>query len=840
MRSKFLPYGILFNAVLFLLVVTLCGVGIHAFRDILLRSARTTGMTLAGNYASEERSRLVVYETLLSFAAASIDKRFQEGKSGDVMPWMELFFDRLQTVLGEETVRPYIVMHGRFVGMNGQQQKRLDTIDPRGRKWFTMAMNAPGENVFTGLYEDAVTGSAVITAARKCRHADVVLAFDIFPQHFKSRASSYNATSHAFFLCDGKGSILYSQIPDTERQALEQVPVKDLLQKIKNGEFEDHTSYFMDGAGHEQALYYSRMSNGWYAIVIVPRAEILKKAEMLSLLLSLSAGVFLFVLIIHSWRSVRSHALMARSQETIQVLGNSYYALYRVNFNRETYECIKPSAYVREKIPPTGAYAELLEIIVDIIEPDAREEYVRSFSCESIRTLVSQKVRDFGGEFRRRFGDEYRWVSIRVLFDDVLTPEEVVLCFREVEQEKLLQLTERKLLRDSLESARRSDQARQSFFSNMSHDMRTPINAIIGFAGLARRFLDDPEKVGSYIDKISYSSRQLKNLIDDILNMSRMEQGKLSLNNQEMDLQQCIRDCLDTYQLQAEMEQKTLRISLEMKDSWVMGDSVRIVQLLNNLLSNAFKFTSRNDVISVSVVQSEDAGSQDSATYRIVVSDTGMGMSEDFLPHIFEPYMREVRFGSKTVAGTGLGMSISRNLVEQMNGEIRVESTLGLGSVFTVVLPFVLAKTKPADPPQEDAEEADLSILRGMKILLAEDNMVNMELAAEMLSMYGMDVSQAWNGREAVEMFAGSEPFFYNAVLMDMQMPEMDGCEATRAIRAMDRPDAGSIPVIAVTANAFAEDIAATTAAGMTAHVSKPIDFKQLFQILAGIVGQNG
>ncbi len=835
MRSGVLPYGILFNIILFLLVITLCGVGIHAFRDILLRNARMTGMTLADNYASEERSRLVVYETLLSFATASIDKRFQEGKGGDVMPWMEIFFDRLQTVLGEDSVRPYIAMNGRLVGLNEQQQEKLDAIDPGERAWFKMAVNAPGKNVFTGCYEDTVTGSPVITAARKCRNTDVVLAFDIFPHHFRSRFSSYNGeTYHSFFLCDGSGNILYSQVPDSERHGVSPSHMKFLLQKIQNGEFEDHTSYFLDGGGNRQALYYSRMPNGWYAIVTFPRAEILKRAEQLSLLLALSAGIFLLVLIVHSWRSVRSNALMARSRETIQVLGNSYYALYRVNFLRETYECIKPSAYVQGRIPPTGPYADLLQAAIDVIEPEAREEYIRSFSCENIRTLVSQKVRDFGGEFRRLFGDDYRWVSIRVLFDDVLAPEEVVLCFREIEHEKLLQLAERSLLRDSLERARRSEQAKQSFFSNMSHDMRTPVNAIIGFADLARHALDDPERVGIYIDKISYSSRQLKNLIDDILNMSRMEQGKLSLNNQEMDLKKCLQECLDTYQLQAEMEQKTLQVSLDIQDCWVMGDSVRILQLLNNLLSNAFKFTSKNDVISVSVTQAEDSGSQDSVKYRIVVSDTGMGMSKDFLPHLFEPYMREVRFGSKAVAGTGLGMSISRNLVEQMNGEIRVESSLGQGSIFTVVLPFVPVRTAPKDAVHEESSsDSGFSMLQGMRILLAEDNMVNMELAAEMLFMYGMAVDQAWNGREAVELFAKSEPFFYNAVLMDMQMPEMDGCEATRAIRAMDRPDAASVPIIAVTANAFAEDVASTTAAGMTAHVSKPIDFKQLFYILA-------
>ena len=311
-----------------------------------------------------------------------------------------------------------------------------------------------------------------------------------------------------------------------------------------------------------------------------------------------------------------------------------------------------------------------------------------------------------------------------------------------------------------------------------------------------------------------------------------MEQGKLAMNNCEMDLKECISECLETYQVQADMEKKTLNIRLDIDYPKVMGDSVRIVQLLNNLLSNAFKFTKGNDVISVSVSQAGEREKNDTVKYRIIVSDTGTGISRDFLPHLFEPYTREVRFSAKTVAGTGLGMSITRNLVEQMNGEITVESELGKGSEFTVILPFTLAGPEQESASSDNLAEPDPGKLEGRRILLVEDNMVNMELAAEMLGLQGMEVFQAWNGREAVELFAASEHFHFDAVLMDMQMPEMDGCEAARRIRAMNRPDAESVLIIAVTANAFAEDIAATTAAGMNTHIAKPIDFKNLFQIL--------
>ncbi len=834
MRSKSLPFGIYFNIVLFLMVVVLSCGGLYIFRDMLLRNARSTGMALARHYAVDEQSRLAVYGTLLAFGAASIDKRLQEGDVAYMAEWMAMFFDRLQAVLGKDRVTAYITIDDRTIDMAGRMTTLPGSL-ARERQWYRLAMEKPGETVFTDLYEDFVTGQPVITVARRCVYSNAVIFFDIFSQDFRFNLQPMTKSGRdSFFLCDGKGVVLYKNTSLDMSEATTQEYVSGLLHKVRAGEFEDYRSFVVDVAGEKRAVYYARLSNGWYTILTTPHAEIFKEANLLVLFLVISTAVFFLFLVLYSWRFVRANALMERTNETVRVLGNSYYALYRVNFGKNRYETIKGSNEVRRRLPHEGCYEDLLQVITEIIEPEAREEFRRSFSCGSIRSLVSRRVRDFGGDFRRLFGDEYRWVSVHVLFDESLSPEEAVICFREVEQEKQRQLQERRLLQESLENTQQSEKAKQAFFSNMSHDMRTPVNAIIGMSDLARKFLDDREKIRGYLDRINFSSLQLRNLIDDILNMSRMEQGKFALNNRELDLEKCIRDCLDTYHVQAEMEHKTLHVHMEMENTLVVGDSVRIVQLLNNLVSNAFKFTSANDVISVSVTQVEK---QDFAKYVFVVADTGIGISKEFLPHLFEPYTRETRFSAKNVAGTGLGMSITKSLVEHMNGEIKVESTLGAGSTFTVVLPFAIAKG--ASVREEHEKAPDMDALKGKRILLVEDNLVNMELAVEMLSMNGLEVTQAWNGREAVELFSASEPFFYHAVLMDMQMPEMDGCEAARRIRAMNRPDAGSVPVIAVTANAFAEDIVSTTAAGMDVHISKPIDFKYLFQILEKFLKKN-
>ena len=454
-------------------------------------------------------------------------------------------------------------------------------------------------------------------------------------------------------------------------------------------------------------------------------------------------------------------------------------------------------------------------------------EFCRSFSTDNIRTLVRQRVRDFGGDFLRRFGEKYRWVSVRVLFDESLAPEEVVLSFREVEQEKQQQLKERQLLEESLQLARKNEESKQAFFRNMSHDMRTPLNAILGLSELAGQHAEDAGRVSGYLKQITSSTRYLLELINDILDMSRMEQGKVVLDRRSFDLRGCVEECLAPFRVQAERDRKTLSVRFDLSSRPLMGDPFRVRQILNNLISNALKFTPEGGSVSLSVAQMDEG---EYAKYKFVVADTGIGMSAEFLKRLYEPYARELRFSPKQASGTGLGMSITKNLVAQMDGEIQVESQPGRGSTFTVILPFAAAE-ESRETISQAAETTDFT-LDGLHILLAEENEINMEITVELLAAQGVQVTQAWNGAEAVEQFRQSPPGSFDAILMDMQMPLLDGCGAARAIRAMDRPDAGTIPILAVTANAFAEDISATTAAGMDAHISKPIDFRILCQTL--------
>lgn len=812
----------------FAALAVLALIGLWMLRSTLLQNAYETGTALARSCAAEEQGNLNVYETLLSFGTSAVDGRTEAGESREeIADFLETYFQRVGTVLGEDVVDPYVVLDGEILAANPWEGDA--DYDYESTEWYQRAVEAGGEVIFTSVYIDVIYDRPVITAAQSCRSREVVMAFDILPENLHFDAVDLEH-GDSFFLCDSVGTLIYHktdlQLPREELQEY----LTGVVQRIQSGELVDRPT-IRDLDGRLRGVYFTQMSNGWYSIITVPYRNILGALTGIAGGLVVIFAVAFIVLMALARREQQLEAGVRRANETAQVLGNTYYALYRVDYVRETYEMIKGSDYVRTRIPATGPYEDLLRTAGEVIEPDAFQDFTESFSCANIRQLVSQRVRDFGGEFLRRFGQENLWVSVRVLFDEMLDSDEVVLSFRVVEQEKQRQLRERRLLEESLQLAQQNEKSKQAFFRNMSHDMRTPLNAILGSSELARRHLDNPSWISGYLDQIDGSGRYLLGLINDILEMARMEHGQVRMEFRQFNLRECVEECLGTFRLQAEREEKTLREQIQTQRTLLLGDPFRIQQILNNLLSNAFKFTPKHGTIFLTVQQLDDG---DYAKFKFVVSDTGIGMSPEFLEQLFEPYAREMRFSDRQASGTGLGMSITKSLVSQMGGEIQVESEPGAGSTFTVVLPLAAAGGD-ADSEPEERRETSFS-MEGLHLLLAEDNAINMEIAAELLESQGVTVTRAWNGVEAVEQFRTSAPYMFDAVLMDMQMPEMDGCEAARQIRALPRQDAQTTPIIAVTANAFAEDVAATAAAGMNAHISKPIDFAALRQTLGRLV----
>ena len=394
---------------------------------------------------------------------------------------------------------------------------------------------------------------------------------------------------------------------------------------------------------------------------------------------------------------------------------------------------------------------------------------------------------------------------------------------------------------EALQTAENANKAKTDFLSNMSHDIRTPMNAIIGMTSLIRHDAGNKAKVIEYADKIDISSQHLLGIINDVLDMSKIEAGKTVFKYTDFSILDFITELNTIFHSQIDEKNQTLTIIQEnIRHEWVNGDQVHLMQIFSNLVSNAVKYTQEGGKIQFLVEECETKSSV-YAKYRFLVSDNGMGMSADFKETIFDPFTRAESSMTNKIQGTGLGMAITRNLVKAMGGTIDLESELGQGSCFEVLIDMRIAEERTiALAAQEEIDEQDDNILQGMRFLCAEDNELNAEILMELLKIEGAECIICENGERVLETFEQSAPGDYDMILMDVQMPVMNGYEATKAIRRSSHELAMTIPIIAMTANAFSEDIQHSLAAGMNAHVSKPVEMKVLEKTIRSIKSGGG
>ena len=381
--------------------------------------------------------------------------------------------------------------------------------------------------------------------------------------------------------------------------------------------------------------------------------------------------------------------------------------------------------------------------------------------------------------------------------------------------------------------AEQSSRAKSTFLSNMSHDIRTPMNAIIGYTTLIKKEKNLPARAIDYLDKIESSNKHLLALINDILDMSRIESGKMELDIDKADLSKAMNDVRDLFATQMVTKSIDYNVDVEIVDKFVMCDIPRLNRVLLNLISNAYKFTPEGGKVKVSLIQ---VGTDDNVgSYELRVKDTGMGMSPEFAAKVFEAYERDRSVTN--IQGTGLGMAITKSIVELMGGTIEVKSELGKGTEFIVHVDFPIVEDEniSADNTEQENISTDIDFSR-IKLLLVEDNEVNREIASLILTEYGFQLDTAENGKIAVDKIADSKPGDFQAVLMDIQMPVMNGYEATKKIRALDNPELANIPIIAMTANAFTEDIQAAKDSGMNSHIAKPIDIAKMIETLTEVL----
>ncbi len=458
-------------------------------------------------------------------------------------------------------------------------------------------------------------------------------------------------------------------------------------------------------------------------------------------------------------------------------------------------------------------------------------QWVLKEFTDTINDYTDKKTYDVEYRMQVKSG-EWRWFHAigKLIRRPDGTPQSYIGMFVDITKSKE---QEEKLI-DALKRAEEANKAKTTFLSHMSHDIRTPINGIMGMTTIALKHIDDKGRVDDCLHKIDDSSHHLLSLVNDILDMSRIDAGKVIITHDPFDLIALTGDCSSI--IKGELVGRQVRFisdTSKVLHHRLIGDALHLRQIFINILGNSVKFTRDGDSISIRVQELDGESEASTHRFRFELADTGIGMSEDYLPKLFDSFSQEDDGSRTTYTGTGLGMAITKKLVDLLGGTILVESKLGEGTKMTLEFPIELDLSLPQDTNNDDSALSEVC-LDGMKILVAEDNEINMEIATMLLEETGAVVTQAFNGEEALDLFARSAPDQFDVILMDVMMPVMNGMEATRRIRALDRDDARTIPIIAATANAYKEDILKTREAGMNAHVSKPLDVPMLMSLLKG------
>lgn len=518
--------------------------------------------------------------------------------------------------------------------------------------------------------------------------------------------------------------------------------------------------------------------------------------------------------------------------EVISSLSTIYSTIFRADLDTHHYEVLTSVPLMGNVAGAVGRFDDVKEAIINAFMSEEHKAAMREFLDINTLSERLQGINTVATEYRNPDG---RWFQARFIVkrrDEQGAVHEVLYVARDYTDEKEKELSQKRQLAQALEAAQQASKAKSTFLNSMSHDIRTPMNAIIGFTSLAQAHITEQKQVQDYLTKISTSGTHLLNLINDILDMSRIESGTVKLEEKPVHLPDFLKDLCTMIQGLVNAKNQSLIINMQdVIHEDVITDKLRLNQVLINIVGNAVKFTPSGGEIIVGLIE-KNCSLNDCATYEFSVKDNGIGMSQEFIGHIFDTFSREHNSTVSGIQGTGLGMAITKNIVDMMGGDIQVESEEGKGSVFRVTINMRLAEEPVADEAAIQEAAAKNHDYSGRHVLLVEDNELNREIATAILEEMGMVVASVGDGDEAVAAIVNAEADKYDLVLMDIQMPKMDGYTATREIRTLRDNRKANIPIVAMTANAFYEDRQRAFASGMNGHIIKPISIKGIADAL--------
>ena len=526
-----------------------------------------------------------------------------------------------------------------------------------------------------------------------------------------------------------------------------------------------------------------------------------------------------------------------KRSEIISAIATLYVTIIHANVKERTYELLKGHDLVQKILGQKGKIDDVMERLpAAFAAMEGRETYREFINFDTL----TERLRNTNSVSIEFMGINGEWRLSRFIVKSRDTQGNVVnvlYVVRDITEEKSRELMYQKQLKTSMEDAHRANLSKTAFLRRMSHDIRTPLNGIVGMIHVAQKHNNDVAKLQECRQKVLQSTEYLQNLINNVLDISKLESGSLVLEHKSFDLAELLSNNMTVVAMSAYENGVRFEGGLEastIRHRYLIGSPVHLSRVLMNLSSNAIKYNHFHGTVNVHCEELSDDGNM--AVFQFVCSDTGLGMSEEFQKHAFDVFAQEGKQSTTTFSGSGLGLSIVKDIVELMGGTIELESKENVGSTFTVTVPFEIDHLVENNDSQKDGCQQSME-LSGKRVLLVEDNAINMEIAHAILEEEHLNITEAKNGKEAVEIFQNSKSNEYDVIIMDVMMPVMDGLEATKAIRMLEREDAKKIPIIAMTANAFEEDRKACLDAGMNEHIGKPIDIPLLKRTITKAIG---
>ncbi len=515
-----------------------------------------------------------------------------------------------------------------------------------------------------------------------------------------------------------------------------------------------------------------------------------------------------------------------RTRQAFYALGTAYYLILRLDLKTKRVELVKNTRKMNIDMKDNNTESNpQIEIIKNVIAEPFAQKYMEFFDIQTMAARLHNKE-SMSSEFKLKEGSWFLSIVVPENYDKNGNVISVLIANRDVTDEKLRELRQEGELREAKLKAECANKAKSSFLFNMSHDIRTPMNAIIGYAELASRHLQETEKLGRYLEKIQICGKELLAMLGNVLDLARIENNKVEMEYTVSNVHECFENCVIMFQQQAESKNQTLSLTEQIRYPYVYMDAPHLSEVCLNIISNAIKYTNTGGRISCNVVQ-KSCEKEDWCNLIITITDNGIGMSEEFQKRIFEAFERERNTTLSHIDGSGIGMGITKKLVDLMDGTIEVKSKQGEGSKFTVTIPCRKA-SEDDSLVKKNSNLCNKDCLSGVRILLVEDNEINTEIAKELLTEEGCIVETANDGVACIDMIEKADADYYKLILMDIQMPVMNGYDAALTIRKMKDTKKARIPIIAMTANAFAEDTQKVLSVGMNAHVAKPVDMNIL------------